>query len=64
MVDIDLSYAETYIEEEMVDKLVETRADIVIASPYMKRRKSNSRSIPAAHYEQMGESLHEFCSTG
>ncbi|MFN8249001.1 MAG: glycosyltransferase family 2 protein [Ferruginibacter sp.] len=38
VVDIDLSYAETYIEE-MVDKLVETRADIVIASPYMKGGK-------------------------
>jgi dolichol-phosphate mannosyltransferase len=38
VVDIDLSYAETYIDQ-MVDKLIETSADIVIASPYMKGGK-------------------------
>lgn len=38
VVDIDLSYAEDYIEL-MVDKLIETSADIVIASPYMKGGK-------------------------
>ena len=38
VVDIDLSYAEDYIEQ-MVDKLIETSADIVIASPYMKGGK-------------------------
>ncbi len=38
VMDIDLSYAETYIEP-MVDKLITERADIVIASPYMKGGK-------------------------
>ena len=38
VMDIDLSYSEAYIEQ-MVDKLVETSADIVIASPYMKGGK-------------------------
>ena len=38
VVDIDLSYSEDYIEQ-MVDKLIETSADIVIASPYMKGGK-------------------------
>ncbi len=38
VMDIDLSYSENYIEQ-MVDKLVETSADIVIASPYMKGGK-------------------------
>lgn len=38
VMDIDLSYAETYIEP-MVDKLIAERADIVIASPYMKGGK-------------------------
>ncbi len=38
VMDIDLSYSENYIEE-MVDKLIETNADIVIASPYMKGGK-------------------------
>jgi len=38
VVDIDLSYAETYIET-MVDKMLETSADIVMASPYMKGGK-------------------------
>jgi glycosyltransferase involved in cell wall biosynthesis len=35
VLDIDLSYAVDYIEK-MVDKLLETCSDIVIASPYMK----------------------------
>lgn len=35
VLDVDLSYSAIYIEE-MVDKLIETYADIVIASPYMK----------------------------
>ncbi|MEP7166123.1 MAG: glycosyltransferase family 2 protein [Ferruginibacter sp.] len=38
ILDVDLSYSETYIET-MVDKMVETTADIVIASPYMKGGK-------------------------
>lgn len=38
VMDIDLSYAEDYIEQ-MVDKLIETSADIVIASAYMKGGK-------------------------
>jgi len=38
VMDIDLSYSEAYIEQ-MVDKLIETSADIVIASPYMKGGK-------------------------
>jgi glycosyltransferase involved in cell wall biosynthesis len=38
VLDVDLSYSETYIEE-MVDTLVENQADIVIASPYMKGGK-------------------------
>jgi len=38
VVDIDLSYSEQYIEV-MVDKLIETSADIVMASPYMKGGK-------------------------
>ena len=38
VLDIDLSYDVGYIEE-MTDKLVNTRADIVIASPYMKGGK-------------------------
>jgi dolichol-phosphate mannosyltransferase len=38
VVDIDLSYSEEYIET-MVDKLIETSADIVMASPYMKGGK-------------------------
>jgi dolichol-phosphate mannosyltransferase len=38
VLDVDLSYAVEYIEK-MVDKLVETCADIVIASPYMKGGK-------------------------
>jgi glycosyltransferase involved in cell wall biosynthesis len=38
VMDIDLSYSEKYIEE-MTDKLIETNADIVIASPYMKGGK-------------------------
>jgi len=38
VVDIDLSYAVEYIEV-MVDKLIETSADIVMASPYMKGGK-------------------------
>jgi len=35
IIDIDLSYSEKYIEV-MVDKLIETSADIVMTSPYMK----------------------------
>lgn len=35
VLDVDLSYSEKYIGV-MVDKLIETRSDIVIASPYMK----------------------------
>ena len=35
VMDIDLSYSIDHIEK-MVDKMVETRSDIVIASPYMK----------------------------
>ena len=38
VLDADLSYSVEYIEK-MVDKLVETCADIVIASPYMKGGK-------------------------
>ena len=38
VMDIDLSYSVDHIEK-MVDKLVETRSDIVIASPYMKGGK-------------------------
>lgn len=38
VLDIDLSYSEQYIEA-MVDKLYETGADIVMASPYMKGGK-------------------------
>jgi glycosyltransferase involved in cell wall biosynthesis len=38
ILDIDLSYAVEYIET-MVDKLIETSADIVMASPYMKGGK-------------------------
>jgi dolichol-phosphate mannosyltransferase len=38
VMDIDLSYSEEYIEV-MVDKLIETTADIVMASPYMKGGK-------------------------
>ena len=38
VLDIDLSYSVEYIEQ-MVDKLVETCSDIVIASPYMKGGK-------------------------
>jgi glycosyltransferase involved in cell wall biosynthesis len=38
ILDIDLSYAATHIEI-MVDKLIETNADIVMASPYMKGGK-------------------------
>jgi dolichol-phosphate mannosyltransferase len=38
VLDIDLSYSVEYIEK-MVDKLVETAADIVVASPYMKGGK-------------------------
>jgi dolichol-phosphate mannosyltransferase len=38
VLDIDLSYAVEYIET-MVDKLIETNADIVMASPYMKGGK-------------------------
>lgn len=35
VLDVDLSYSEIYIEA-LVDKLIENKADIVIASPYMK----------------------------
>ncbi|MGH2563533.1 MAG: glycosyltransferase family 2 protein [Ginsengibacter sp.] len=38
VMDIDLSYSVDHIEQ-MVDKLTETSADIVIASPYMKGGK-------------------------
>jgi glycosyltransferase involved in cell wall biosynthesis len=38
VLDVDLSYSVEYIEE-MVDKLQEAAADIVIASPYMKGGK-------------------------
>jgi glycosyltransferase involved in cell wall biosynthesis len=38
VIDVDLSYSVDYIER-MVDKLIETSADIVIASPYMKGGK-------------------------
>lgn len=38
VMDIDLSYSEQYIET-MVDTLIETSADIVMASPYMKGGK-------------------------
>ncbi len=38
VMDIDLSYSTQYIEQ-MVDKLIESYADIVIASPYMKGGK-------------------------
>jgi dolichol-phosphate mannosyltransferase len=38
ILDIDLSYAAVHIET-MVDKLIETNADIVMASPYMKGGK-------------------------
>ncbi len=35
VLDVDLSYAVEYVEQ-MTDKLIETSADIVLASPYMK----------------------------
>lgn len=38
VMDIDLSYSVDHIEK-MVDKLIETNSDIVIASPYMKGGK-------------------------
>jgi len=38
VLDIDLSYSEVYIEQ-MVDELIESSADIVVASPYMKGGK-------------------------
>jgi glycosyltransferase involved in cell wall biosynthesis len=38
VLDIDLSYAAEHIEK-MVDKLIETSADMVMASPYMKGGK-------------------------
>lgn len=38
VLDIDLSYSVDHIER-MVDKLIETSADIVVASPYMKGGK-------------------------
>jgi glycosyltransferase involved in cell wall biosynthesis len=38
VMDVDLSYSYEYIEQ-MVDKLVETSADMVLASPYMKEGK-------------------------
>lgn len=38
VLDVDLSYSVEYIEQ-MVDKLIESVADIVIASPYMKGGK-------------------------
>lgn len=38
VMDIDLSYSVDHIEK-LTDKLIETRADIVIASPYMKGGK-------------------------
>ena len=38
VMDIDLSYAVEHIEK-LVDKLIETNSDIVIASPYMKGGK-------------------------
>jgi len=38
VLDVDLSYSFEYIEQ-MVDKLVETSADMVLASPYMKGGK-------------------------
>lgn len=38
VLDIDLSYSVEYIEK-MADKLIETYADVVIASPYMKGGK-------------------------
>jgi len=38
VLDVDLSYSATYIEK-MADKLLESAADIVIASPYMKGGK-------------------------
>ncbi len=38
VMDIDLSYSETYIET-MVDTLLETSADMVMTSPYMKGGK-------------------------
>lgn len=38
VLDVDLSYSVEYIEQ-MVDKLLETSADIVLASPYMKGGK-------------------------
>ncbi len=38
ILDIDLSYSEKYIET-MVDTLIETSADVVMASPYMKGGK-------------------------
>ncbi len=38
VLDVDLSYAVEYVEQ-MADKLVESVADIVIASPYMKGGK-------------------------
>ena len=41
VLDVDLSYSVNYIEE-MTDKLLESAADIVIASPYMKGGKVTS----------------------
>ena len=38
VMDIDLSYSVDHIEK-MVDKMIETSSDIVIASPYMKGGK-------------------------
>lgn len=38
VLDVDLSYSVEYIEQ-LTDKLIEERADIVIASPYMKGGK-------------------------
>ena len=47
VMDIDLSYSEEYIEK-MTDKLIETSADIVIASPYMKGGKVTAVPIMRA----------------
>jgi len=68
VLDIDLSYSVDHIEM-LVDKLVETSADIVVASPYMKggkvtavpfRRKIMSKWVNKLMHYAAQEKLHTY----
>ena len=61
--DIDLSYSVEHIEK-MVDAMIASYADMVVASPYMKGGGSNSRTLSQKINEQSGQPFYADGITG